>query len=283
MAFSLCAGPTFRPELAPTDVREGVGAGRLRRPEAGPSRTEVETASIWGRLEPENWGRAKARKPPQARASGHTTEAFTVDWGNQQVTCPQGALSIVWSPCYQRGTKAIVVRFAAAACQACPAKSLCTRSTRSGRQLSLRPRGHTRPSRPPAPGKIASSGSPGTASTPRSRAPWPRPPTSPASAAPVTSGCPRSPSNTPPHQPDPAGRLVDRQAPRPDPHHPSAAAQPELRRLNPNGPTGSCCPGPAHWLSTGSRPVLGAPGRGRARGRRAAHAAESGAADLPAE
>jgi hypothetical protein len=56
------------------------------------------------------------------------------------VTCPQGATSIAWSSCRQRGTEAIVVRFAADTCQACPAKSMCTRSSRSGRQLSLRPR-----------------------------------------------------------------------------------------------------------------------------------------------
>jgi transposase len=77
---------------------------------------------------------------PQARAGGYTAEAFTIDWEHQQVTCPQGAGSIVWSPCRQRGTEAIVVRFAAATCQACPAKDLCTSSSRSGRQLSLRPR-----------------------------------------------------------------------------------------------------------------------------------------------
>jgi transposase len=77
---------------------------------------------------------------PQARAGGYTAEAFTIDWENQQVTCPQGATSIAWSPCRQRTTDAIVVRFAAPTCQACPAKNQCTRSTRSGRQLSLRPR-----------------------------------------------------------------------------------------------------------------------------------------------
>jgi len=77
---------------------------------------------------------------PQARSGGYTAQAFTIDWEHQQVTCPQGAASTVWSPCRQRGTEAIVVRFAAAACQACPAKSMCTRSSRRGRQLSLRPR-----------------------------------------------------------------------------------------------------------------------------------------------
>ncbi len=77
---------------------------------------------------------------PQARAGGYTARAFIIDWEHQQVTCPQGATSTIWSPCRQRGTEAIVVRFAAATCQACPAKGLCTRSSRSGRQLSLRPR-----------------------------------------------------------------------------------------------------------------------------------------------
>ena len=77
---------------------------------------------------------------PQARAGGYTAEAFTIDWEHHQVICPQGATSIAWSPCRQRGTEAIAVRFATATCQACPAKSLCTRSSRSGRQLSLRPR-----------------------------------------------------------------------------------------------------------------------------------------------
>jgi len=77
---------------------------------------------------------------PQARSGGYTADQFTIDWDHQHVTCPQGTGSIIWSPCRQRGTQAIVVRFPAAACQACPVKSMCTRSSRSGRQLSLRPR-----------------------------------------------------------------------------------------------------------------------------------------------
>jgi transposase len=77
---------------------------------------------------------------PQARVGGYTTAAFSIDWEHQQVTCPQDATSIAWNPCRQRGTEAIVVKFAAATCRACPARNLCTRSSRSGRQLSLRPR-----------------------------------------------------------------------------------------------------------------------------------------------
>jgi transposase len=81
-----------------------------------------------------------ANVSPQARNGGYTAEMFTIDWERQQVTCPQGATSTTWSPCTQKhATTAIVVRFAAATCRACPARNLCTRSA-TGRQLSLRPR-----------------------------------------------------------------------------------------------------------------------------------------------
>jgi transposase len=77
---------------------------------------------------------------PQARRGGYTAEAFTIDWQARHARCPQGATSTSWSPCTQRGTEAIVVKFDATTCQTCPAKNMCTSATRSGRQLSLRPR-----------------------------------------------------------------------------------------------------------------------------------------------
>jgi Transposase DDE domain len=81
-----------------------------------------------------------ANASAQARNGGYTTTMFTIDWEHHQVTCPQGATSTTWSPCTQKhATAAIVVRFPAATCQACPARNLCTRSA-TGRQLSLRPR-----------------------------------------------------------------------------------------------------------------------------------------------
>ena len=81
-----------------------------------------------------------ANVSPQARTGGYAPDAVPIDWEHQQVTCPQGAASATWHPCSQRGTEAIVVRFTAATCQPCPAQDLCTSSSRSGRQLSLRPR-----------------------------------------------------------------------------------------------------------------------------------------------
>ena len=77
---------------------------------------------------------------PQARNGGYTTAAFTIDWDTEQLTCPQGAVNTSWSRCTQRGTEAIVVRFDTATCTPCPVRDKCTTATRSGRQLSLRPR-----------------------------------------------------------------------------------------------------------------------------------------------
>jgi transposase len=73
-------------------------------------------------------------------ATGYDKTAFAIDFDNQQATCPQGAHSTSWSPCRQRGTDTIVVKFSVADCSPCPARADCTRSQRRGRQLSLRPR-----------------------------------------------------------------------------------------------------------------------------------------------
>jgi transposase len=74
------------------------------------------------------------------RGEGFTLAAFRVDWNRQQVTCPRGQRSILWSPCTQRGRPAIVVGFAAATCTACPVRAQCTTAQRGGRRLTLRPR-----------------------------------------------------------------------------------------------------------------------------------------------
>jgi transposase len=77
---------------------------------------------------------------PQARSGGYTAAMFTVDWENQQVTCPQGTVSRSWSPARQDGTDKIIIAFPRAACQPCPARAQCTTATRAGRQLGIRPR-----------------------------------------------------------------------------------------------------------------------------------------------
>jgi transposase len=77
----------------------------------------------------------------QARAgTGFAADKFTIDWENQQVTCPQGKVNASWSPCEQRGTPTIVVKFPGSDCGPCPVREQCTTAKRGGRQLSLHPR-----------------------------------------------------------------------------------------------------------------------------------------------
>ena len=77
---------------------------------------------------------------PQARSGGYAAGMFTIDWDTKQATCPQGAVSSSWTPARSKGTSFILVRFAKATCQPCPARTQCTTAIRSGRQLGLRPR-----------------------------------------------------------------------------------------------------------------------------------------------
>ncbi len=85
-----------------------------------------------------------ADSSPQARAgAGYDRAAFTIDFDAQHATCPQGQTSTWWNPVTQRGTDAIVIKFAAATCGPCPVREQCTRSTvlsRIGRQLTVPPR-----------------------------------------------------------------------------------------------------------------------------------------------
>jgi transposase len=75
----------------------------------------------------------------QARTgAGYDQASFTIDFDNEQATCPQGAVSSSWSPASQRGTDAIVVSWPTTTCKPCPAKALCTKGSR--RHLSIRPR-----------------------------------------------------------------------------------------------------------------------------------------------
>jgi len=79
----------------------------------------------------------------QAKAgAGYDRASFSIDFDAQQARCPQGQASTWWSPATQRGTDAIVIKFAADTCRSCPVREQCTRCTspRVGRQLTVPPR-----------------------------------------------------------------------------------------------------------------------------------------------
>ena len=77
----------------------------------------------------------------QARAGqGFDLAHFAIVWAAHRVTCPQGRPSQVWGESQDAfGNAVIHVRFAPAACQACPVRSLCTRAAQGPRALKLRP------------------------------------------------------------------------------------------------------------------------------------------------
>lgn len=82
-------------------------------------------------------GQVKLDTSPQAKA-GLAATAFTIDWDNQQATCPQGHTSRVWSPSADGGgVETVRIRFAKTDCDLCPLRQLCT-SARQGRTLRLR-------------------------------------------------------------------------------------------------------------------------------------------------
>jgi hypothetical protein len=76
----------------------------------------------------------------QARAgNGYARADFTIDYQTRTVICPQAKTSVSWTPCAQRGKDAIVATFSTDDCGPCPARSLCTTSSRKRRQLTVLP------------------------------------------------------------------------------------------------------------------------------------------------
>jgi len=72
---------------------------------------------------------------------GYGVDRFDIDWAHEQVRCPQGKLSSTWRPHVDRaGTPYILVSFAKADCDLCPARPSCTHAKHQARRLRLHPR-----------------------------------------------------------------------------------------------------------------------------------------------
>ena len=71
---------------------------------------------------------------------GISVACFSIDWEAKVVTCPQGQRSRKWSQTHDsRGNEIINIRFGRDECAACEVGSRCTRSSKEGRNLTLRP------------------------------------------------------------------------------------------------------------------------------------------------
>ncbi|MBC2908332.1 IS1182 family transposase [Streptomyces cupreus] len=88
-------------------------------------------------------GPLKSVTVPHARGeAAYGQDAFTIDWDNQNVTCPNGVTSTQW---HQRrsedGLPAIRVRFSPADCRTCPQLRACVNSPKAQRrEINLKPR-----------------------------------------------------------------------------------------------------------------------------------------------
>lgn len=75
----------------------------------------------------------------QARAGmGYASACFSIDWQEQQATCPQGKVSTRWEAARDKhGQERVHIRFAPEECIACPSRTLCTKSATAPRTLSI--------------------------------------------------------------------------------------------------------------------------------------------------
>ena len=81
----------------------------------------------------------------QAReTTGFEGHQFAIDWQAQRAICPQGHTSRTWRPSYDRRQTPpramLTVTFSATDCRPCPARALCTHTSR--RTITLHPRAH---------------------------------------------------------------------------------------------------------------------------------------------
>ncbi len=76
----------------------------------------------------------------QAKAQqGYDLAHFSFDWQANKATCPQGKQSVWWGEgTDQHGHPNISIRFDRLDCQDCPARTLCTRSPKAPRKVTIR-------------------------------------------------------------------------------------------------------------------------------------------------
>jgi transposase len=70
--------------------------------------------------------------------TGYDLTHFSIDWEAEKVICPQGRISSSWTEVEDAGKSLIKVKFSQSDCKVCPARDLCTGTTR--RTLTLHPK-----------------------------------------------------------------------------------------------------------------------------------------------
>jgi hypothetical protein len=170
--------------------------------------------------------------------SGYDQDAFTIDWDQQHVTCPNGATSTQWAlRSSQQQLPVIRVRFSPADCRHCPALRDCVSSPKAERrELTLRQHDEHQAFNATALSSRLTSGKPATRSAPASKAPSPKASGAAACADPATGAWRRpafSTSSPAPPSTSPASTPTS-------PKHPGPAPAPATSQhfAPPTKPTG---------------------------------------------
>jgi transposase len=79
----------------------------------------------------------------QARdGQGFDAQGFTINWDDENATCPAGRTSISWTPAIdKRRNHVVTIKFSTKACGPCPLRAQCTRSRKASarRTITVRP------------------------------------------------------------------------------------------------------------------------------------------------
>ena len=97
------------------------------------SSLEKHEVTLIGPVLPDTRWQAKAEQ-------GFAITNFTIDWRQQQVTCPAGKSSRLWIKTHNRHGKDVIhIKFNPSDCLACPSREHCTKAKSGARMLTLPP------------------------------------------------------------------------------------------------------------------------------------------------
>jgi DDE family transposase len=136
----------MQPDMASTaDIHERLAAKGLLPAEHFVDSAYVDAALLVGSrrdhgVSLEGPVRAVPRRRTEAEQA-YEQRHFTIDWGREQVTCPQGKTSVTWRAGRDEvGAPRITAVFSRTDCGVCAARALCTPAKAARRSVYFHPR-----------------------------------------------------------------------------------------------------------------------------------------------
>jgi transposase len=138
--------PAMQPDMASTaDIHQHLADKGLPPAEHFVDAGYVDAALLVGSrrdhdISLEGPVRAMPRRSSEAEQA-YEQRCFTIDWEREQVTCPQGKVSVTWRACRDEvGAPRIQAVFSRTDCGACNVRKLCTSAKEARRSVYFHPR-----------------------------------------------------------------------------------------------------------------------------------------------